>query len=181
MGNKGITLVALVITIIVLLILAAISLSILTGENGIITKAEEATQKTQEAGEEENKQLEEIENILNDYNTTGGNTSGGNTSGGGTVPEPDVANVEITKNPDNIEMIERTGNIEFAIEAEGEGTKSYQWYENSINSNVEGTPITGATNGKYTIPANEVTTDLNEKYYYCVVTLKKRNSNSNGN
>ena len=38
-SNKGITLIALVITIIVLLILAGISISMLTGENGIITQA----------------------------------------------------------------------------------------------------------------------------------------------
>ena len=34
-GEKGITLIALVITIIVLLILAGVSISMLTGENGI--------------------------------------------------------------------------------------------------------------------------------------------------
>ena len=40
--NQGITLIALVITIIVLLILAGVSIATLTGENGIIGKAEEA-------------------------------------------------------------------------------------------------------------------------------------------
>ena len=43
--NKGITLIALVITIIVLLILAGISIAMLTGENGILTQANNA--KTQ--------------------------------------------------------------------------------------------------------------------------------------
>ena len=37
--QKGITLIALVITIIVLLILAGISIATLTGENGILKKA----------------------------------------------------------------------------------------------------------------------------------------------
>ncbi len=37
--QKGITLIALVITIIVLLILAGVSIAMLTGENGILTKA----------------------------------------------------------------------------------------------------------------------------------------------
>ncbi len=41
-GNKGITLIALVITIIVLLILVAISIATLTGENGILMKANKA-------------------------------------------------------------------------------------------------------------------------------------------
>ena len=40
--NDGITLIALVITIIVLLILAAVSITTLTGENGILTKADES-------------------------------------------------------------------------------------------------------------------------------------------
>ena len=38
-NNKGITLIALVITIIVLLILAGISIAMLTGENGLLNKA----------------------------------------------------------------------------------------------------------------------------------------------
>ncbi len=42
---KGITLIALVITIIVLLILVGISISTLTGEDGILSKAEKATTK----------------------------------------------------------------------------------------------------------------------------------------
>ncbi len=43
--NRGITLIALVITIIVLLILAGISISMLTGENGLLTKASDAKTK----------------------------------------------------------------------------------------------------------------------------------------
>ena len=41
-NNKGITLIALVITIIVLLILAGVSIAMLTGNNGILTQANEA-------------------------------------------------------------------------------------------------------------------------------------------
>ncbi len=44
--QKGITLIALVITIIVLLILAGVSIAMLTGENGILTKATQSTQET---------------------------------------------------------------------------------------------------------------------------------------
>ena len=45
--NKGITLIALIITIIVLLILAGISIATLTGDNGILSKAQEAKTKMQ--------------------------------------------------------------------------------------------------------------------------------------
>ena len=47
--QKGITLIALVITIIVLLILAAVTISALSGDNGILKRATEAKQKTRRA------------------------------------------------------------------------------------------------------------------------------------
>ena len=51
--EKGITLIALVITIIVLLILAGVSIAMLTGENGILTQATNAKESTDKATEEE--------------------------------------------------------------------------------------------------------------------------------
>ena len=48
-NNKGITLVALVITIIVLLILAGVSISMVVGQNGILSRATNASEKTSEA------------------------------------------------------------------------------------------------------------------------------------
>lgn len=46
-NNKGITLIALVITIIVLLILAGVSIAMLSGDNSILTQAQNAsTQNT---------------------------------------------------------------------------------------------------------------------------------------
>ncbi len=55
--NKGITLIALVITIIVLLILAGVSIVTLTGENGILTQAEKAKTETNHANLEEQVKL----------------------------------------------------------------------------------------------------------------------------
>lgn len=45
-NQKGITLVALVVTIIVLLILAGVSISMVAGDNGIATRASEASEDT---------------------------------------------------------------------------------------------------------------------------------------
>lgn len=45
-NQKGITLIALVVTIIVLLILAGVSIAMLTGEGGILGNAREASAKT---------------------------------------------------------------------------------------------------------------------------------------
>ncbi|MCI8384115.1 MAG: hypothetical protein HFJ33_04540 [Clostridia bacterium] len=64
--NKGITLIALVITIIVLLILAGISLATLTGQNGILTKANTAKVENEKATAKEKVQLIVMSHIEND-------------------------------------------------------------------------------------------------------------------
>ena len=51
--EKGITLIALVVTIVVLLILAGISIAMLTGENGVISQARNAKEATDQAKVEE--------------------------------------------------------------------------------------------------------------------------------
>ena len=51
--DRGITLIALVVTIIVLLILAGVSISMLTGQNGILNKAADAKEKTETAQQDE--------------------------------------------------------------------------------------------------------------------------------
>lgn len=52
-NQKGITLIALVITIIVLLILAGVSIAMLTGQNGILTRANDSKDETTYAEIEE--------------------------------------------------------------------------------------------------------------------------------
>ena len=51
--NKGITLIALVVTIVVLLILAGVSIAMLTGDNGIIAQSQKAKDNTEQAKVEE--------------------------------------------------------------------------------------------------------------------------------
>lgn len=63
--NKGITLIALVITIIVLLILAGVSINAIIGDNGIATRAKDASTKTEIAKEVEQVELART-NILLD-------------------------------------------------------------------------------------------------------------------
>ena len=65
--QQGITLIALVITIIVLLILAGVSIAMLTGQNGILTQAQNAKNSTEEAKAEEETRLDEYENKINEY------------------------------------------------------------------------------------------------------------------
>ena len=94
--EKGITLVALVITIIVLLILAGVTLSTLVGDNGIITKAQEAKQNMANASAEE-QQL--IQNLVNSINAISEGGSGGIV----TPPEPEpVTPEDLGWNPDKV-------------------------------------------------------------------------------
>lgn len=65
-NEKGITLVALVITIVILLILAGISISALTNTN-IFEKAEEAKSKSEAAEIEQNQILDSYESEINQY------------------------------------------------------------------------------------------------------------------
>ena len=61
LNSSGITLIALVITIIVLLILAGVTIAMLTGQNGILTQAQNAKTATEEATEKEKRQLSQVE------------------------------------------------------------------------------------------------------------------------
>ena len=66
-GTRGITLIALVVTIVVLLILAAVSISMLGGENGIITQAQNAKLETRAGEVEERVNLWKSEKISSKY------------------------------------------------------------------------------------------------------------------
>ena len=63
--QKGITLVALVITIIILLILAGISIATLTGENGLFKRAKDAKNNTVDAQTAENTALNSYTDAMN--------------------------------------------------------------------------------------------------------------------
>ena len=69
--ERGITLIALVITIIVLLILAGVSIAMLTGENGILAQAQRAKNETENAQKDEEGVLENYEQYIE------GSTNGG--------------------------------------------------------------------------------------------------------
>ena len=65
--NEGITLIALVVTIIVLLILAGVSVSMLTGQNGILTNAAKAKENTDSASDLEYLQLKATASLMDYY------------------------------------------------------------------------------------------------------------------
>ena len=67
-NNNGITIVALVVTIVVLLILAGVSINLVLGNNGVISKAKEAETKSGEASENDlngmNRLIDKMESLL---------------------------------------------------------------------------------------------------------------------
>ena len=63
-NQKGITLIALVVTIVVLLILAGVAIAMLRGNNGILTEATKASDSTKKAEAEE-----AINNAINEGTT----------------------------------------------------------------------------------------------------------------
>ena len=85
-NNKGITLIALVITIIVLLILAGVTINLTLGENGIFRTAEQAGRNYTQAQEQEIAGLAEFENTINNIIAGTGN-SGGNGTDTPELPE----------------------------------------------------------------------------------------------
>ncbi len=77
--EKGITLIALVVTIVVLLILAGVSVNALFGNSGIIEKAKDAQNKMDQATQNDLDSINELNNWIDGKinGTTGGNTTGG--------------------------------------------------------------------------------------------------------
>lgn len=63
-GQKGITLVALVITIIVLLILAGVGISMLAGDGGILDHAQNASNEYKTASNTENQTIQNLINYI---------------------------------------------------------------------------------------------------------------------
>ena len=86
--NKGITLVALVVTIVVLLILAGVSINLVLGNNGIIAKAKDAETKSAEASQNDlkgmNGLVSEMEGALAENGSNGSGSGNGGAGGSGT-------------------------------------------------------------------------------------------------
>lgn len=153
--KRGITLVVLVITIIILLILAGISISVLTGINGIINKAGEAKNA------EENLQKKEdmIEIVLELQNKKDNSIT------------PDKA-VEDIKN----RLDDKYGNDDVKVWAVNSSSgpiiridfnenESYILYDGEIEENTEYTSETGTIYRKFEV--NEGTSIKKENYKNC--------------
>ena len=88
--ERGITLIALVVTIVVLLILAGVSISLVLNNNGVISKSKDARDKYAESQTNDEKQLNEVSDWIDTKvgDTTGGGSAGGSGSTVDGVPIP---------------------------------------------------------------------------------------------
>ena len=95
--EKGITLIALVVTIVVLLILAGVSLNAIFSENGIIKRAKDAQNKMDQATQND---LDAINGLNNWIDGKINGSSGKNTTGGDDTPteKPLITDSSLTSN-----------------------------------------------------------------------------------
>ena len=103
--QKGITLIALVITIVVLLILAGVTMATLTGPNGIITRANEAKEATDQAEQDELARLQSIEDYISSVSPS---TDGYNETEGVNSPKLAKGMIPIKHNGTNWVVCEET-------------------------------------------------------------------------
>ena len=106
--EKGITLIALVVTIVVLLILAGVSVNALFGNSGIIEKAKEAQNAMDKATENDRKQIGELTDWIE--NQVNGTTGGGTTGGDDTSTTPKISTLVGTVVDKNTKAIDTYGN-----------------------------------------------------------------------
>ena len=148
-NEKGITLVALVITIIVLLILAGVTLSMVMGDSGIFGKANSAKEKTKLSNAEEIIKLAVLENKVNK-------------ASGDTALSDDELKAEITK-----KLTEQGYTVDGSnVNYDGDKTIDIEDYldkENSSDTYNVGDKVTVGGEGFYVLKNEDKLTLLAEK------------------
>ena len=143
-NERGITLIALVITIIVLLILAGVSIMMLTGENGIITRADDAKTKTEISN------LKEQAEIIRQGIVTGNRAEGKETTREeiiegilGEMGGEAEGNLIKTEDGKNEIMVKEDGEIE--VVEKGEGYTDAEYKEPAPESDFRWTTLEDGT------------------------------------
>ena len=122
-NNKGITLVALVVTIVVLLILAGVSINLVLGDNGIVKKAQDAKTKSAEASENDLKGMNSLVSEME-----GALAGNGGAGGSGTDTKvPAEATAETAPYfPDNT-FTKKEGKIDTGLVIQDASGNEYVW------------------------------------------------------
>ena len=129
-NNKGITLVALVVTIVVLLILAGVSINLVLGNNGIIAKAKDAKTKSAEASQNDligmNELAQQLEEQINGSTGSGSGNGGAGGSGAGTKVPAEATAETAPYFPDNT-FTKKEGTIDTGLVIQDGSGNEYVW------------------------------------------------------
>ena len=170
--EKGITLIALVITIVVLLILAGVSINAIFSENGIIKRAKDAQNKMDQATQNDLDSINELNNWI-DGKTNG--TTGGGTTGGDANPSttPKISTLVGKVVDKNTKAEDAYGNKitipkGFKVVAHGTvaGSATYTYSGDNIPAVQDGIVIENGTDG-------------NQFVWVPVGTIKNKNNTTN--
>ncbi len=171
-NQKGITLIALVVTIVVLLILAGVSVNAIFSENGIIKRAKDAQNKMDQATQNDLDSINELNNWI-DGKTNG--TTGGNTTGGDANPSttPKISTLVGKVVDKNTKAEDAYGNKitipkGFKVVAHGTvaGSATYTYSGDNIPAVQDGIVIENGTDG-------------NQFVWVPVGTIKNKNNTTN--
>ena len=170
--ERGITLIALVVTIVVLLILAGVSLNAIFSENGIIKRAKDAQNKMDQATQNDLDSINELNNWI-DGKTNG--TTGGGTTGGDANPSttPKISTLVGKVVDKNTKAEDAYGNKitipkGFKVVAHGTvaGSATYTYSGDNIPAVQDGIVIENGTDG-------------NQFVWVPVGTIKNKNNTTN--
>ena len=170
--ERGITLIALVVTIVVLLILAGVSLNAIFSENGIIKRAKDAQNKMDEATQNDLDSINELNNWIDGKTngTTGGGTTGGDANPSTTSKISTLVGTVVDKNTKAEDAYGNKITIPkgFKVVAHGTvaGSATYTYSGDNIPAVQDGIVIENGTDG-------------NQFVWVPVGTIKNKNNTTN--
>ena len=170
--ERGITLIALVVTIVVLLILAGVSLNAIFSENGIIKRAQDAQNKMNNAQESDLNALNDLDKWINNQvnGITGGGTTGGDANPSTTPKISTLVGTVVDKNTKAEDAYGNKITIPkgFKVVAHGTvaGSATYTYSGDNIPAVQDGIVIENGTDG-------------NQFVWVPVGTIKNKNNTTN--
>ena len=170
--ERGITLIALVITIVVLLILAGVSINAIFSENGIIKRAQDAQNKMNNAQESDLNALNDLDKWINNQvnGITGGGTTGGDANPSTTPKISTLVGTVVDKNTKAEDAYGNKITIPkgFKVVAHGTvaGSATYTYSGDNIPAVQDGIVIENGTDG-------------NQFVWVPVGTIKNKNNTTN--
>ena len=177
-NERGITLLALIITVVIMIILAAVTINVTLGDGGLVQQARLAAERTQSAAEKEQAEIDslqqELANILAEDGEITPPELDENNETGGDIVKPEEPSVSETETQvANYADVDGNGTVDGIIYADlaigGSGTGLQQSYTIPTSSNFKKYKMTQESysgrfgTGKVIAPVNG--SSGNERFY----------------